>query len=287
VGPPQNRKSYKSSSISTSFAVCVNKIMQMFQEQIRILTHLGLTSCEARVYLTLANSGMNSAKAISKASKISKPDVYRVLATLKERGIIERVISAPSMFKAASPEQSLLAMFEKKHREHTILREETRQLLLGLKKHGVKEAPMEEEQQFVLIPNKVAVFEKRKRQIKTAQKSIDVLNSSKFFPKALLIFEKEAKQALQRGVRIRMINEKIQEEKPSEYFKSLKESSNFEMKSINVPPRAVITIYDEKEALFTTSATASLEEASALWTNNPSLVTVMDAYFEMLWNKPD
>jgi sugar-specific transcriptional regulator TrmB len=86
---------------------------------------------------------MISAKTISKTAQVSKPDVYRVLAALQERGIVEKALSIPAMFKAVPIEQTLNILLQSKDKELDMLREKTEQLLTNFKRNQVKEALQE------------------------------------------------------------------------------------------------------------------------------------------------
>ena len=52
----------------------------------QLLNELGLTILEAKVYLALAKTGKTTIATISKTSKVARPDVYRTLAKLQEKG---------------------------------------------------------------------------------------------------------------------------------------------------------------------------------------------------------
>jgi sugar-specific transcriptional regulator TrmB len=60
-------------------------------EEVQTLTCLGLTLCQARVYLALARSGMSTAKTISKVSKVTREDIYRIMPTLQKLGLVENI----------------------------------------------------------------------------------------------------------------------------------------------------------------------------------------------------
>ena len=59
----------------------------------QILTNLGLTPVQARVYLALVESGPLRISAISKASDVARPDVYRILSNLEKIGLVEKITS--------------------------------------------------------------------------------------------------------------------------------------------------------------------------------------------------
>jgi len=49
-------------------------------------------------------------------------------------------------------------------------------------------------------------------------------------------------------------------------------------------PKALVTIVDKKEALVDTLATTDAGASPLLWSNNPSLLSILQEYFEMIWS---
>jgi len=260
--------------------------MQTRQNQIKILSELGLNFCEARVFIALVRSGMSQAKTISKISGVSKPDVYRALVTLQERALVEKIISSPAFFKAIPLEESLSILLEKKETEHKLLREKTDQLKLDFNHSLIEQAAQENGQQFILITGKDAELERRRKEQNKALKSIDAINPWKRFRKTQLFYAEEIKEALQRGVKIRLITEEANDiSKISGYYSDLKKVGFYRIRYVSVPLSTAVSIYDKKEVIIATSPGANLGEANILWSNNSSIVTVMQEYFNMLWAK--
>ncbi len=253
-------------------------------EETRVLTRLGLTITQARAYLALCRTGTSPPKTISKESKIARPDIYRILAELQELGLIERAITTQAMFKAIPLQDALLMLLERRVKETSELQAETRRLLQNFRKNNESTTPTNEEPQFVMIPVGEAGILKRKKIIESAQESIDVVNSWKRFPETVLTYAEETKQALQRGVELRVITEKPRDAKliPKEIL-GFQEIGAFRIKYIPDPPPAIISIYDKKKVLVTTSPSTGLEQSPTLWTNNPSLIAVVRDHFEIMW----
>jgi sugar-specific transcriptional regulator TrmB len=260
--------------------------MQTPQEQIQILTELGLTSCEARVYIAIASMGTCTAKSISKSAKVTKPDVYRSLKSLQERALIEKIISSPTLFKALPIGECISLLLERKDKEHKLLREKGNQLKRSFKNSLVVPEPQESEQQFILISGKEAELGRRRKETKNAKKSIDMINSWKRFPQTAFFYAEDNKEALQRGVKIRVITEEAENNANiSKFYEDAKKAGFYRIRYASFPISAVVSIYDEKEVIITTSPSANFGEASILWSNNESFVKVMQEYFEMLWAK--
>ncbi|MCW4031045.1 MAG: hypothetical protein NWE80_01635 [Candidatus Bathyarchaeota archaeon] len=97
-------------------------------------------------------------------------------------------------------------------------------------------------------------------------------------------YYEEAKKALERGVKIRAITEKPENEDAlTAVIQDLMKNPSFKLKYILHPPSAILTIYDKKEMLVTISPDKGLEESPALWSNNPSILAVINDFFELFW----
>jgi sugar-specific transcriptional regulator TrmB len=255
-------------------------------EETRVLTRLGLTITQAKAYLALCQIATSPPKTISKESGIARPDIYRILAELQELGLVERAITKPTMFKAIPPQDALLMLLERRIKETSELQAETRRLFQRFREDKEKTELTVAEPQFVLVPIGEAGVLKRRKAIKSAQESIEVVNSWKRFPKTVLTYAEETKKALQRGLKIRVITEKPEyaELMPKEVFE-FQEIGAFRLRYIPDPPPAIVSIYDKKEILVATLSSTGLEQSPILWTNNPSLVALVRDHFEILWIK--
>jgi sugar-specific transcriptional regulator TrmB len=239
------------------------------------------------VYLALTHVEMLPAKMISKKLDVSKPDVYRVLGNLQKQGLVEKIISNPAVFRAVPIDQSLSILFQRKEREFNNLRQKNERLRLNFKNSKIAESFRDEDHQFILIPEKGAEIEKRRKILKASNQSMDVINLWKRFAKTSYEYAGDDIRALQRGVKIRAITEKPTTRRIPSFFRDFKNSGSFAIKYLPYPPHAVLTIYDRTEALLVISPSAGLGETPILWTNNASLLAVMQEYFEMLWAKAE
>jgi sugar-specific transcriptional regulator TrmB len=254
------------------------------EEAVQVLMNLGLTPTQAKAYLTLCRLGRSTTKTISTESRIARQDIYRTLAELQESGLVNKTITRPVMFEAVPIQDAIDGLMERRAKKTRELQKGTKRLLLNFRENNKRCAANNEEQQFVMVPKGEAGILKRRKAIESAQKSIDVVNSWKRFPKTVLTYAGETKKALQRGVELRVITEKPGNAKsiPKEILE-FQEIGAFRIKYITDPPPAVISIYDKKEILVATLSSTGLDHSPTLWTNNPSMIAVVRDYFEIMW----
>ncbi|MDD2566278.1 MAG: helix-turn-helix domain-containing protein [Candidatus Gracilibacteria bacterium] len=70
-----------------------------------ILSKIGLSELESKVYLDLLENGVSSIIDISSRTKFHRPIIYKLIPVLKESGLISEVLKGKrKVFKAESPE---------------------------------------------------------------------------------------------------------------------------------------------------------------------------------------
>ena len=92
-------------------------------ETIKILMNLGLTCLQAKTYLVLTTLKEAEAKKISKISNIARQDIYRIMPELEKVGLVERIISTPTLYKAIPLKEGSFVLFQKRAKEHAALQE--------------------------------------------------------------------------------------------------------------------------------------------------------------------
>lgn len=249
------------------------------QESFQIFTSLGLTNLEAKVYLTLVELGEVSTKTISKASKISQPDVYRVLSKLENNGLIERIIAIPSRFKAIPIDEGLALLLQRRDSQSAMLHKKAIEVLQNLKGKSAKiTMPQEDLAQFILVPG-VHVHRIRNA-VDSAQTSVLCFTSLDMFRKVRFVTEDVWKRGVKRDVKFQFMIGKPHDEKVTlELDPALKDNDCFEIRFIRTSMPCVILI-DKKEVFLRTEMNL---EAPVLWSNNPCIVEMIQKYFETLW----
>jgi sugar-specific transcriptional regulator TrmB len=244
---------------------------------------MGLTIMQAKVYLALHKLKKATAKAISKHSKVARQEAYRILAELHEEGLVEKIIATPTEYKAIPIEDCISTLIKRRKNEISETLKEATRLIQELKENNSKNTLQEDVTRFSLFSKQAAVRREGKM-LENVQKSFDVVTSwrnlhcAKFFDREKIV------KALQRGVKIRAIIDKPDEESlVSDTIEHLKGYSIFNIRYLPNAPKALMSIYDEKEAWVCTCTHPVLEECPTLWTNNSCLLLILQDHFEILW----
>jgi sugar-specific transcriptional regulator TrmB len=252
---------------------------------IETLSQLGLTVPEAKIYLALCKHQSLTTKTISKLTTISQPDTYRVLAQLQQKGLIEKLIERPSRFKILPIDESLSYLLKTKKAQYCELEANTESLFRTLEEKIAEEAHETIDSQFILIPQRDAVVKRIRNAIEKAEKSVDLYLSWKRFTQGITsAFAESSAKAWAKGVKFRIIVESPEKEDVLKQALQFGEKSPFcEIRFFPRHPKTVIGLYDRKDAFIILNPKEALLESPALWTDNQSLISVIQDYFEILW----
>ena len=246
------------------------------------LMELGLTLNQARIYVALLHSEKPvTAREISKVTSITRQDVYRILPTLQNDGLIEKTITSPTKFNATPLKIGASILIKNKIAQHTALLEKANMMT---DESLIKQLTLDEDPEFILIPENEAVVQKISQITSSVQSSLDIVTSKKRLPRAIIEFFDERMQALKRGVKIRIATEKPPPSNADiEQRLAVERKAGTMFKFTPTLPLALLLLFDKKQVLIITSTTGTLE-TSALWSDNPCLIGLAINYFEDTWN---
>jgi sugar-specific transcriptional regulator TrmB len=249
---------------------------------ITLLTRLGLTPRQAKVYLALAKCGSSSVREIANVSHVHREDLYRVLRELLKMGLVKKRITFPVTFEAVPTNEALPFLHERRIRETKELQVKEKEFLATAMANLASKNLNRVEAQFVLIPEKEASIMRTKKAIGNAKCSIDVVNSQRRHLLSASVYGKEVNEALNRGVKMRVVTRKLESKLLPKVEIEVEKRAGFKVKYISDNPSAVVTIFDNKEVCIVADKEADIK-STALWSNNHALVTLCRNYFDSLW----
>jgi sugar-specific transcriptional regulator TrmB len=248
------------------------------EEAVETLKDLGLTFVQAKVYLALSSLSQNIAS-ISECSKVPRTDLYRVLHELETKGLVERIIANPVEFKAISLNECLDILIQARTRQSFDLQNRAAKLRKEFaEKHYVHNGDLKSK--FVLVPCS-RVIEKIVSAINGSAERIDLLLSWKSFRCGVYFFKDPLKKAWNRNVNCRILTDYPQENSITQLI--FYKKSPCKIRFLVFPPETVMGLYDYKEIFIIENPAVGLNESSALWSNNPSLISLAKQYYENLW----
>jgi sugar-specific transcriptional regulator TrmB len=232
--------------------------------------------------LALTILGAASVKEISKFSNVAREAVYRVLPRLQKLGLVEKEIVWPTRFSAITLDDAVTVLLGRRNKETLDLKEKVK-LLLRLKSKQAKMESLEEKFEFLLVPAKKMLISKIGDTVDRAQKCICIVTSNNRLLSAVDIFSEAIGKALSRGVKFRIVTSNVKKVLLPAILEVGNNGPCIEIRYVSSDPRCAASIIDGKEVLIITKPTAEFCESPALWSNNSSLVNIVEEYFEILW----
>jgi len=253
--------------------------------EVQTLIKLGLTNRQATVYLWLAKTGISPIKNISKGTKIARQHIYKIAESLTDIGLVEKVLTVPTKFAATPIEIGIPVLMENKNKEYTCLKKDTTKLIETIKNQREKISHQEEKPDFIVVSGKTVTLSKINEVLQSCQQTIKAIGPWIGLQKAFFANCENMKKSLEKGVQIRHIVDTPPEKKIFvNKIKDLLDHPLFTVRCIPPPVPAIMFLCDKKKAMISQSIIRP-EETPDLWVTNPHLITVLEGYFETVWNK--
>jgi sugar-specific transcriptional regulator TrmB len=254
-------------------------------ENTDLLLGLGLTLNQAKIYLAILKLEKTTAGQIARFSKVRREDVYRILPTLEEMGLIERLLGKPIEIRATpiSDALSFLVAEEKNKSDDRLTG--MRNKVQRLSDKDWKQPLPGEESIYILILEKKSILAKTAELIRNSRKEMALIADKARIIPTLSQFSVECRQAIKKGTQIRLIFEGdktdgLLKEKVNKLIDGTSVHIKFNPESLNH-----FIMSDDKEALITTNRESGLGESPSLWTNNRNLIGILRNSFESDWEK--
>ena len=260
--------------------------MTNLDDSAKILSEFGLTPYESKVYLAVLQQGLATAGDIAKVAGIRREEVYRTLPKLEKNGLIERVLGRPARVRALPIDDALSILISRKKEEASrIIRnllEKKSELLEKFQEFKPDKMDEEEKAHFTLVSDKDAIEKRVSLLISQATNTISFVDTFENAFRFVLTFADELISANERNVDVRIITEYPDNTKliPEALDKHVPTSS-FNIRYCEVLPGNYI-IFDNFQALITTSIGRTISTSGTLWTDDPGLVRIVQTDFNQL-----
>ncbi|MFX1261433.1 MAG: MEDS domain-containing protein [Promethearchaeota archaeon] len=263
--------------------------MSAFEDSARKLSEFGLTPYEAKVYLAAVKLGPTSASKVSKIAKIRREEVYRTLPKLEKVGLIDRILGRPVKIRAMPIEEALSFLISRKEeqakQELSNLYSMRENILDSLEAEPEEMDLDEEMHHFTLISEKDAVSARTSALISNARTSIDIVDSGADIVRFILNYADALENTNKRVVKVRILTVcPDKEETIPEALQKHVPNNSFDLRYVETLPSRYVMV-DRKQVLITTTPDGTLSDLKCLWTDDPSLVGLIERDFEEQYAK--
>ncbi len=253
------------------------------EEDVKTLCWLGLTSRQARVYLSLLKTGVAKTETVSSVSRVNRQEVYRIIAALQDRGFIENLAGSPTKYRAIPVNVAIKYLVDKKTDELRDIREKAVRLSEKYDPINLQAPPLLDDSKLVIVSG-IGQFRRNDEATRLAQQSIDVVTSWKKFCQSTVEIDQLMKEAMERGVIMRTVTEKPNGATLPKWAKDTlaRYPSNFKLRTFEHDCSASTVIFDGTLMSLDIDISSDLMGAH-LWSRSNSQITMSQAYFDQIW----
>lgn len=254
-------------------------------EAVQTLVNLGLTVLQAKTYLALAKLDTSTGRTTAKAANIHPSDIYRILAELKEKGLVKKIVSKPNKYSAVTlPEGSLMLLHQRE--KQTLKIKETINQMCKYYTVPDERQNNDESNEFILELYGKTCLNKFEKMVETAQTSLDLManyNEAMMYTSECVI--KSLFKNLNNGVKIRQIFNLSQERPKAQnwFVKIQKKTPTYQARFLDCSNPVTLVIKDN-EVLVGLGNDVKREQPH-LWSNNPVLVQIIKGWYNSLWEE--
>ena len=250
-------------------------LMKFDQNQLNSLREAGLNSYESRCYLSLLVYKKLNARECSKISGIPPTKTHETLRMLEDKGLITSTDDKPKLFQVTPIEKGLENYLLRKENIIANLRNELKNSLKNIKTIEEHE-PVREK--ILVTSGKERQYELSLNITKNCVRELLIISRGELLPIKLLV---ESKRAMKRGVRIKYIITKIEDnEKLIQDLKKLGYDVRFfDMGEI------FMAIRDRIESLLIVKNPANVEDRICISITDKNLSKFHANYFNLIWKK--
>lgn len=253
------------------------------EEHVETLEKLGLTLLQARIYLTILTLQKANVGKISENAEIARPDVYRVLPTLEKIGLVKKVLATPVMYEATPLKDTCNLLLKTKKDEYEEAHERSITLIKEFSESSKVVIGESGTESFSIINSKDLLLEKFREADANVKNGVDIISDWHTIRPLLFSLLDAPNEAMNRGVKIRLITDKESFEKRADA--AGKRDSRLEVRYLDGPVPIRAGIYDRNLANMRVRTQQDNLMVPSLWSNNPDFVKVLVAYFDNLWEK--
>jgi sugar-specific transcriptional regulator TrmB len=257
------------------------------ETHVETLEKLGLTQLQAKIYLATLTLQRATAIRISTTANVARPDVYRIMPSLEELGLLKKLITTPTMFEATPLRNACQLLIRKKRDHYTQIQKESEELISQYAEKSYITTPDIVDEGFSIIASKELWQEKFAAIVKASQVSIYVIGEWMSLTSIALRNPEIYLDPLERGLTVKLITNRATDQHIIDVWnkQANKRFPSLDIQLINERPPINAMIFDDQTATMSVRSTPDIELTPILWSDNPEFVKVIGGYFEHLWAK--
>ncbi|MBO3839435.1 MAG: helix-turn-helix domain-containing protein [Thermoproteota archaeon] len=258
-----------------------DKSLRGFEKLFEELGEYGLTPNEAKVFIQLLKLGPITASEIGRSLGISRTEVYNILTSLQNKGIIEASLDRPAKFSAVGFEKALDILIDAERRK-VMAMEKSKEELLEIWKTVQVPSVLEEREKLQLLKGMEQIYARFSDMLSGAKEEVNIVAFGADLVRAYnagVLYK--VRDLNRKNVRVQILTHGISRASSIiSYLKKYAEIMEVAAPGLSAP---YFVIVDNKQLLLFTkppgSSRMERKEATALWTNSNALVQSLKKLF--------
>ncbi len=248
------------------------------------LQKLGLTLLQARIYTVVLDAGKEKIQTISKIANVDRSNTYRTILHLQNIGLVEKMLGSPNIYEAIPIKDAVSILIDLKKDEYDKIQKVATELM---RKGLTNDSGLsEKEYEFKIIRmGKRAGIKLVIDACKNIRESFDLLNNKQTLCDCVIDLAEEQLTCLRRGIKYRMVTEKINSKPILKKLALLMSEPNFQIRYIPEAPEAEMAILDKKVAHIDILSYLPSKGRTQLITNHPACIKMFQNHFDKIWNE--
>jgi len=261
----------------------------MQQALIEKLQSFGLSAKEAHLYVLLLKYGPKTTGELAKLLHSYRVDVYRILETLAEKGMVEESVEKPTKYAAVAVDEALQAAMMRHAYELRWMEDNKEEVLELATQYTASDTLTGDLYTFKVVKGRSNTLASLEQLVKTAQATLSYISSlggiSILSVSGIL---EHFVDAARRGVHVRYITE-IFPRNVNSVREALAGGIEVRHHSDYAGMRFLVADGHESLTTITFDALHHGKDASdtAFWTNSPEYAQYLEASFELLWDSSE
>jgi sugar-specific transcriptional regulator TrmB len=264
-------------------------MLQQDDDVVKQLLDFGLTVNQAKVYLSIVQSGSTSASKISEATHLHRQDIYKMLPKLEKMGLITRTLGKPIMIQAIPVETALAHLVEietrKANDKISHLEAELKNLTEAITQQQGIDATREKDGWLVPLTTDAELANTSHLKFESAKTEYDLVTTLELITRMEEHLRVHIQSLAKRGVKIRVIVESPNDDDVKSAVERIKpKKGGFEAKLVCKVNSVPYQIFDNQELWVGMKKVTDSGVPCALCTNGRNIVRFFKESFEETWN---
>lgn len=260
----------------------------LMQEDLVVkLESFGFTVNQAKVYLSIVQSGKTRVGKISKGTQLHRQDIYKLLPKLEKMGLITKTIDKPFMIEAIPIDKALETLISKEREKSNDRISHLENNLKEMINSIQKQPEIKEEVRFSLLTTDEAIRNRGRLSFKKLKREFLLVTNLEHIQTPTMHFRNSLQSIAQSKAKTRLIVVTKEDDDATKQAieKIAPFAGQFTAKSINKTTCKNYQIIDNKEIWIATQQKTETGHPCMLWTNDQNIIDVYKENFKKAWNQ--